>query len=62
MEEQLELIDADTETEIVPGVCTLPAPGHTPGHVAVSVASGDDHLLHIVDTVVRLQLLSVSPQ
>lgn len=53
VEEQLELIDANTVTEIVPGVRTLPAPGHTPGHVAVSVASGDDHLLHIVDTVLH---------
>ncbi|WP_380675714.1 MBL fold metallo-hydrolase [Salinigranum sp. GCM10025319] len=53
VEEQLELIDADTETEVVPGVRTLPAPGHTPGHVAVSVTSDDDRLLHIVDTVLH---------
>lgn len=53
VEEQLELIDADTETEIVPGIRALPAPGHTPGHMAVSVDSGDDYLLHIVDTVLH---------
>lgn len=53
VEGQLERIDADTETEIVPGVHTVPAPGHTPGHVAVSVASGDEHLLHVVDTVLH---------
>lgn len=53
VEEQLELINADTETEIVSGIHTLPAPGHTPGHVAVSVASEGDHLLHIVDTVLH---------
>lgn len=51
IEEQLDLIDSDTETEIVPGIRALPAPGHTPGHMAVSVASEDDHLLHLVDTV-----------
>ena len=50
---QLDLVDADTETEVVPGVRTRPAPGHTPGHLAVSVASGDDHLLHLVDTVLH---------
>lgn len=53
VEDQLELIDADTETEIVPGIRTLPAPGHTPGHVAVSVVSGEDQFLHIVDTVLH---------
>lgn len=53
VEGNLELIDADTETEIVPGIRALPAPGHTPGHMAVSVTSGDDYLLHIVDTVLH---------
>lgn len=51
--EQLELIDADAETEIVSGIRALPAPGHTPGHMAIAVASGDDHLLHLVDTVLH---------
>lgn len=53
VEEQLELVDADTETEIVPGIRLLPAPGHTPGHMAVSIASRDDCLLHVVDTVLH---------
>jgi glyoxylase-like metal-dependent hydrolase (beta-lactamase superfamily II) len=53
VEEQLELVDSDAETEVVPGVRTLPAPGHTPGHMAVSVASDDDRLLHLVDTVLH---------
>jgi glyoxylase-like metal-dependent hydrolase (beta-lactamase superfamily II) len=53
VEEQLDRIDADTETEIVPGVRALPAPGHSPGHMAVSVASEDDRLLHLVDTVLH---------
>ena len=50
---QLDLVDADTETGVVPGVRIRPAPGHTPGHMAVSVTAGDDRLLHLVDTVLH---------
>jgi glyoxylase-like metal-dependent hydrolase (beta-lactamase superfamily II) len=35
--------------EIAPGVTVLGAPGHTPGHLAVEVASDGERLLHIVD-------------
>jgi glyoxylase-like metal-dependent hydrolase (beta-lactamase superfamily II) len=35
--------------EIAPGVTVLPAPGHTPGHLAVEVTSDGERLLHIVD-------------
>lgn len=41
----------DERTEVVPGIRTIPAPGHTPGHVAVEVQSGDETLLHLVDLV-----------
>jgi glyoxylase-like metal-dependent hydrolase (beta-lactamase superfamily II) len=41
------------ECPIVPGIRAIPAPGHTPGHMAVSVSSGDDRLLYIGDTVVH---------
>lgn len=51
--EQLDLVDADAETGIAPGIRLLPAPGHTPGHMAVSVTSGDERLLHLVDTVLH---------
>lgn len=51
--EQRELVDADAETEVVPGIRLLPAPGHTPGHAAVSVTSEDERLLHLVDTVLH---------
>lgn len=51
--EQLDLVDADSEPEVVPGVRLLLAPGHTPGHVAVSITSGADRLLHLVDTVLH---------
>ena len=46
---KLELIDG--EAEIVPGIRVVPAPGHTPGHIALSIISQDEELLHIVDTV-----------
>ncbi len=36
-------------TEIVPGIRTIAAPGHTPGHVALVVSSGNDQLLHVCD-------------
>ncbi len=41
------------EAEIVPGVCAILAPGHTPGHMAVSISSEDEQLLYIGDTVVH---------
>lgn len=41
----------DERTEIVPGMRTVPAPGHTPGHVAVEVRSAAETLLHLVDLV-----------
>lgn len=36
---------------ILPGFELLPTPGHTPGHVAVSIRNGKDQLLHIGDAV-----------
>jgi glyoxylase-like metal-dependent hydrolase (beta-lactamase superfamily II) len=41
----------DREGEIVPGIAAIPAPGHTPGHMVVSVSSGGERLLYISDTV-----------
>ena len=43
----------DEEAEIVPGIGVLPAPGHTPGHMVVSVSSGSEVLLYIADTVLH---------
>jgi glyoxylase-like metal-dependent hydrolase (beta-lactamase superfamily II) len=39
---RLDLVDG--ETEIVPGVTLLPAPGDSPGHYVVRVTSGGDRL------------------
>jgi glyoxylase-like metal-dependent hydrolase (beta-lactamase superfamily II) len=41
----------DQEGGIVPGITAIPAPGHTPGHMVVSVSSGGERLLYIGDTV-----------
>lgn len=43
----------DGETEIVPGIRAFPTPGHTPGHMALAIASGSDELLYISDTALH---------
>ncbi len=55
---RLELIDAlgrlelvDDETEITPGVTILPAPGETPGHCIVRVASLGEQFVFLGDLV-----------
>ncbi len=48
---QIELVEK--ETEVVPGIHLLPAPGHTPGHSAVAVSSGRDSVLHLADAVLH---------
>ena len=51
IEKQLDLIEG--ETEIVPGVRYVAAPGHTPGHMAVTVSSEGTQLVHLADAVVH---------
>ncbi len=41
----------DQEGELVPGIQTVAAFGHTPGHLVLSISSEGQQLLHIVDTV-----------
>jgi glyoxylase-like metal-dependent hydrolase (beta-lactamase superfamily II) len=48
---QIETVDG--EKEIIPGVRVIPAPGHTPGHLAIVISSGRDRLLHIGDAAVH---------
>jgi len=43
----------DGEAEIVSGVHALPAPGHTPGHLAVLIASDGQYLLNLADAAVH---------
>ena len=48
---QIDLLDR--EKEVVPGIYAIPAPGHTPGHMALLISSGDQQVLHIADTVLH---------
>lgn len=41
----------DWNTEILPGISSLPAPGHTPGHSVIVVASSGQKLMVLGDTV-----------
>lgn len=47
IQDKVDLIDH--ESEIAPGICAVPAPGHTMGHMAVLVESQGERLLHVVD-------------
>ncbi|MFO7632015.1 MAG: MBL fold metallo-hydrolase [Caldilinea sp.] len=46
---QLDLIEPDAE--VVPGITAIPAPGHTPGHIALAVESQGETFIDLVDTV-----------
>jgi glyoxylase-like metal-dependent hydrolase (beta-lactamase superfamily II) len=51
LKECIELLDG--EKEVVPGIHAIPAPGHTPGHIALMVSSANAQLLHIADAVLH---------
>ena len=46
--------------ELVPGITSMPTPGHTPGHTSFMIASGSEHLLHQVDVTAGAGTLFVS--
>lgn len=46
-------IFVDREQEIVPGILAIPAPGHTPGHMAVAIYSQGSALLDIADAALH---------
>lgn len=49
LQDRTELVeDGD---EIVPGIRAIAAPGHTPGHLALAITSGDEQLLWGADAV-----------
>jgi glyoxylase-like metal-dependent hydrolase (beta-lactamase superfamily II) len=48
---RLDLIEC--EREILPGIQAIAAPGHTPGHMALAISSGNERLLCISDTVLH---------
>jgi glyoxylase-like metal-dependent hydrolase (beta-lactamase superfamily II) len=47
----MELFDG--EKELLPGLWALPAPGHTPGHIALAIASASEQLLQMADAVLH---------
>jgi glyoxylase-like metal-dependent hydrolase (beta-lactamase superfamily II) len=49
LQDRIDLVDS--ESEILPGVCVIPALGHTLGHIAVLLESGGQRLLHVVDAM-----------
>jgi glyoxylase-like metal-dependent hydrolase (beta-lactamase superfamily II) len=48
--DRLELVHSDTEVST--GVCAVLTPGHTPGHIAVLLASGNEQCLYTGDALV----------
>jgi glyoxylase-like metal-dependent hydrolase (beta-lactamase superfamily II) len=53
LSERVVLIEGDTE--IAPGVEAFGAPGHTPGHLGVAIASQGKSLLYLADLVILPQ-------
>ncbi len=51
IQNQLDLVDY--EMEILPGIQTIAAPGHTPGHMALTISSEGEQLLYLSDTVLH---------
>ena len=49
LKDRLTLVE-DT-SEIVPGARAIATSGHTPGHIALFITSGDERLLHVSDAV-----------
>lgn len=39
--------------EIVPGITAIATPGHTPGHLALSIKSNGEELLHLSDAIIH---------
>lgn len=48
MKDKVRLFEGDKE--VLPGIRSIDAPGHTPGHTAFHVSSGRDQLIVLSDT------------
>jgi glyoxylase-like metal-dependent hydrolase (beta-lactamase superfamily II) len=57
----LTLLD-EPATEVADGVVALHAPGHTPGHLLVSVAGGGDRFTWLTDLVHHHAIMLPHPQ
>lgn len=54
IQDRIRLIEfMDHEFEALPGIRTISASGHTPGHMVVSFSSGGEKLMYIGDTVLH---------
>lgn len=52
VKDRMNLVEfANNEAEILPGIRGISAPGHTPGHMVVSLSSSGEELKYIGDTV-----------
>jgi glyoxylase-like metal-dependent hydrolase (beta-lactamase superfamily II) len=51
IKDRLDFVDG--ETEIVPGIKAIPAPGHTPGIMALIISSKNERLLCISDVILH---------
>jgi glyoxylase-like metal-dependent hydrolase (beta-lactamase superfamily II) len=51
LRDRLDLLDG--ETAVSSGVVAVPAPGHTPGHLAVVLESGGEQLLFLADAALH---------
>ena len=49
------------DTEVIPGIHSIAAPGHTPGHTAFVVASGKEQLMVLSDTTNMPALFAKHP-
>lgn len=56
IEERVHCIEPDTE--IRPGLRGKAAPGHTPGHIALSITADEEQLLHMADLVLHPLLMA----
>jgi glyoxylase-like metal-dependent hydrolase (beta-lactamase superfamily II) len=50
------------DAEVAPGITSIAAPGHTPGHTAFAVASGDQSMLVLSDTTNHPKLFVRHPE
>lgn len=51
IEGKVDFVEYDRESEVVPGVCLVPTPGHTLGHLAPLLESNGQRMLHMVDAI-----------
>lgn len=50
------------EVEIAPGITAVPAPGHTPGHLALRIGSGNANMLLFTDVIHASALQFAHPE